>query len=86
MRTVAVGGAVSRRPAPVRQVQVAPMSLERFADVLDEAAPAGGFHLPYVQIWELEAGKAKCVHTLTDTLAIARALGEPAVAPAAPAT
>jgi ketosteroid isomerase-like protein len=51
------------------------------SDALD-----GGFHLPYVQIWEMEAGKAKCVHTLTDTLAIARALGEAAVARAAPAT
>jgi protein-disulfide isomerase/ketosteroid isomerase-like protein len=34
----------------------------------------GGFDLPYVQIWELEAGQATRVDTLTDTLAIARAV------------
>jgi hypothetical protein len=35
---------------------------------------SGGFRLPYVQIWEMDAGKAKRVDILTDTLAIARAL------------
>jgi protein-disulfide isomerase len=35
-----------------------------------------GFCLPYVQIWEMAAGKAKRVQTLTDTLAMARALEE----------
>lgn len=36
----------------------------------------GSFRLPYVQIWEIDAGKAKRVQTLTDTLAIARVLEE----------
>ena len=41
-------------------------------------APGGSFHVPYVQIWEFDAGKAKRVATLTDTLAIANALVDPA--------
>jgi protein-disulfide isomerase/ketosteroid isomerase-like protein len=41
----------------------------------------GGFAVPYVQIWEMEAGKAKRVQTLADTLVMARAFEERASAP-----
>ena len=41
-------------------------------------AATGSFRLPYVQIWEIQDGKATDVQTLTDTRAIERALAEPA--------
>lgn len=44
-------------------------------------AAGQGLRFAYVQIWEMDAGKAKRVHTLADTLAIARALDERAPAP-----
>ena len=34
----------------------------------------GEFHVPYVQVWEFHAGKARRVEALTDTLQIATAL------------
>jgi ketosteroid isomerase-like protein len=37
-------------------------------------ASAGAFHVPYVQIWEIDAGKATRVDTVTDTRAIAHAI------------
>jgi ketosteroid isomerase-like protein len=43
-------------------------------------AATGSFRLPYVQIWEIQDGKAKSVQTLTDTRAIERALGGQAAA------
>ena len=41
-------------------------------------AATGSFRLPYVQIWDIQDGKATSVQTLTDTRAIERALAEPA--------
>ncbi len=42
-------------------------------------APGGSFHVPYVQMWEFDGGKAKRVASLTDTLAIANALVDPMI-------